>query len=316
MVSCFSNNGSPPTITRLPSTTPTVPMPAIDSKWPTPARVPSSLRAALAMAFATGCSLACSKAPAKPSTSARVTPVAHTTSMSCMTPVVTVPVLSNTTVSTRRVLCKTSTPLITIPICAARPLPTIKAVGVARPSAHGHAMISTATAAVNESATRLTLSPSTYQPMKVRIEIAITVGTNTLLTLSAKRCTGAFVDCASRTSLVICANVESAPTRRAFTMILPERFTVVPVTLLPFATSTGTLSPVSIDASIVDSPSCTIPSAAMISPGRTTIKSPTLMSAASITTSSPSRNTVALRAPSARSARSASPARRFARASK
>ena len=177
-------------------------------------------------------------------------------------------------------------------------------------------MISTATAAVNESATRLALSPSTYQPINVRTEMTITVGTNTLLTRSAKRCTGAFVDCASRTSLVICANVESAPTRRAFTMIRPVKFTVVPVTLLPFATSTGTLSPVSIDASIVELPSCTIPSAAMISPGRTTIKSPTLMRAASITTSSPSRRTVAFRAPSARSARSASPARLFARASK
>ena len=35
------------------------------------------------------------------------------------------------------------------PSCAPRPVPTSSAVGVARPSAHGQAMISTATAAAN-----------------------------------------------------------------------------------------------------------------------------------------------------------------------
>ena len=35
------------------------------------------------------------------------------------------------------------------PSCAPRPVPTISAVGVASPSAHGQAMMSTATAAVN-----------------------------------------------------------------------------------------------------------------------------------------------------------------------
>ena len=103
-------------------------------------------------------------------------------STSCITPVVTVPVLSNTTVSMRRVLCKTSTPLITIPICAARPLPTISAVGVARPSAHGQAMIKTATAAVNACVVE---SPKKYQVTNVAIDKPITVGTKMLLTRSA-----------------------------------------------------------------------------------------------------------------------------------
>ena len=61
----------------------------------------------------------------------------------------TVPVLSSTTVSTRRVDSSTSGPLIRMPSWAPRPVPTISAVGVARPSAQGQAMISTATAAVN-----------------------------------------------------------------------------------------------------------------------------------------------------------------------
>ena len=63
-------------------------------------------------------------------------------------PVVTVPVLSSTTVSTRRVDSSTSGPLIRMPSWAPRPVPTSSAVGVASPSAQGQAMISTATAAV------------------------------------------------------------------------------------------------------------------------------------------------------------------------
>ena len=50
--------------------------------------------------------------------------------------------------SIRRVDSRTSGPLISRPSCAPRPVPTISAVGVASPSAHGQAMISTATAAV------------------------------------------------------------------------------------------------------------------------------------------------------------------------
>ena len=61
----------------------------------------------------------------------------------------TVPVLSSTIVSTRRVDSRTSGPLISRPSWAPRPVPTSSAVGVASPSAHGQAMISTATAAVN-----------------------------------------------------------------------------------------------------------------------------------------------------------------------
>ena len=69
-----------------------------------------------------------------------------------MRPSVTVPVLSSTIVVIRRVCSSTSGPLISTPSCAPRPVPTSSAVGVARPSAHGQAMISTATAAVNASA--------------------------------------------------------------------------------------------------------------------------------------------------------------------
>ena len=65
-----------------------------------------------------------------------------------MRPRVTVPVLSSTIVSRARLDSSTSGPLMTTPSLAARPEPTSRAVGVARPSAHGQAMTSTATAAV------------------------------------------------------------------------------------------------------------------------------------------------------------------------
>ena len=234
-------------------------------------------------------------------------------STSCIIPVVIVPVLSNTTVSMRRVLCNTSTPLMTIPICAARPLPTINAVGVAKPSAQGHAIINTATAAVNASEVD---EPTKNHPINVAIDNPITVGTKIPLTRSASLWTGAFVVCASLTRRVICAKVVSAPTRVARIISRPVRFIVVPVTTLPGLTSTGTLSPVNIETSRAEAPCSTTPSVGIISPGRTTITSPTRTRAASIVCSSPFLIIVAWRAPSASNDRKASPARRLARASK
>ena len=53
-------------------------------------------------------------------------------------------------------------------------MPTISAVGVASPIAHGQAMISTATAAVNAVAAP---APASSQPASVTSAIAITIGT-------------------------------------------------------------------------------------------------------------------------------------------
>ena len=88
--------------------------------------------------------------PHRPARAPRLpNPGAGITSTSDMRPVVTVPVLSNTMVSTRRVDSRISGPLITMPIWAPRPVPTRSAVGVASPNAHRQAMIRTLTAAVN-----------------------------------------------------------------------------------------------------------------------------------------------------------------------
>ena len=65
------------------------------------------------------------------------TPSATATPTRLMRPVVTVPVLSSTTVSTWRVLSSTSGPLMRMPSWAPRPVPTSRAVGVARPESAG-----------------------------------------------------------------------------------------------------------------------------------------------------------------------------------
>ncbi len=101
-------------------------------------------------------------------------PQRGTTSTSAIFPVVTVPVLSSTIVSTRRVDSSTSGPLIRIPSWAPRPVPTSSAVGVASPRAHGQAMISTATAAANANEAPL---PAPSQNTSVATARTITIGT-------------------------------------------------------------------------------------------------------------------------------------------
>ena len=227
-----------------------------------------------------------------------------------MRPSVTVPVLSSTIVPIRRVCSSTSGPLITIPSCAPRPVPTMIAVGVASPSAQGQAMISTATAAVSAA---FAPWPARSQATSVPKAITITIGTKTDETRSASRCTGAREPWASSTSRAICASAVFPPTLVASTASRPDVFTVAPNTASPALTSTGTGSPVSIDTSTADDPSTTRPSVAILSPGRTTNRSPTWR--LSTGTSSPFSRRAVL-APSSSSARSAWLDRCLARASK
>ncbi len=69
-------------------------------------------------------------------------------------PSVSVPVLSNTTVSIRPAASSASPPRTRIPASAPVPVPTMIAVGVARPMAHGQAMITTPMNAVSASVSR------------------------------------------------------------------------------------------------------------------------------------------------------------------
>ena len=265
------------------------------------------------MARAIGCSELSSTAAASRSTSASVTPATGRTPATDITPVVTVPVLSSTTVSTARVSSRTSGPLITMPSWAPRPVPTSSAVGVARPSAQGQAMINTATAAVNAKAVP---APSSSQVTRVITDSAITIGTKMPEIRSASRCTWALPVCASSTIRAIWASWVSWPTRVARTTIRPSAFRVAPITSSPGATSTGTDSPVTRELSMLVRPVTTTPSVATFSPGRTTNSSPTASWSIGTRCSTPSRSTETSLAPRVSRARTASPARRLARASK
>ena len=230
---------------------------------------------------------------------------------------VTVPVLSRTMVSTARVDSSTSGPLMRMPSWAPRPVPTIRAVGVASPSAQGQAMIRTATAAVKAGASP---PPVPIQNPSVAAASPMTMGTKMPETRSASRCTWALPFWASSTRRAICASWVSEPMRVARTTSRPPALTVAPTTASPGPTSTGTDSPVSIEASTAELPSSTTPSVAIFSPGRTTNLSPTASCSVGIRTSrgpsGPSRRTATSLAPSSSSARSAAPARRLERASK
>ena len=121
---------------------------------------------------------------------------------------VSVPVLSNATIVTRCAVSSASASLISTPCRAATPVPAMMAAGVARPSAHGHAITSTATAF------RIAVSPpapAISQPASVSAAIARIAGTKTSLTRSTRRWIGAFSACALSTSRMIRASVVSAP---------------------------------------------------------------------------------------------------------
>ncbi|SIC57010.1 Uncharacterised protein [Mycobacteroides abscessus subsp. abscessus] len=211
--------------TSWPSTTPLTPTPGSLRKLMTGDRASRADAAAATMALATGCSEADSTEAAMrriSSASATPEPMLRRTSTTLMTPVVTVPVLSSTTVSMSLTFSSTSGPLISTPSCAPRPVPTRMAVGVANPSAHGQAMINTATAAVNAEASGL---PRAAQATNVNAEIPSTTGTNTDDTRSASRCTCALPVCASDTNRAIRASCVSAPTLLARTTIRPWVFT-------------------------------------------------------------------------------------------
>ena len=213
------------------------------------------------------------------------------TSVTAGFPSVTVPVLSNTATFILCAVSSASPFLNKIPCCAPLPVPTIIAVGVARPSAQGHAITSTAT---NTVTAKDTLSPAISQPMQAIIAIIRTVGTNFAATTSASFAIGAFVPCASSTILIICARTVSFPTLVARNLIIPFLLIDAPVTLSPICFSTGILSPVSIDSSIVVCPSIIMPSTGIFSPGLTRIISPVLTSSIRTSCSPSSFKTVAV----------------------
>ena len=98
--------------------------------------------------------------------------------------------MSSTTVSTEWVTSKISPERIRMPCFAPRPVPTMIAVGVARPSAQGQAITSTE---VNTLRTKAKSFPAMAQITAASTAMAMTVGTKIPATLSAVREMGAFL---------------------------------------------------------------------------------------------------------------------------
>ena len=206
-------------------------------------------------------------------------------------PSVIVPVLSNTIVSIWWVTSKASPPLINTPYSAPFPVPTIIAVGVASPNAHGQAITKTEINIVNANTP---LSPAINHPILASIARPITIGTKYDAIISAIFAIGAFDPWASSTNLIIWDNAVSLPTLVALYLINPVLLILAPITLLPTVFSTGILSPVSIASSTAVAPSITSPSTGNFSPGLTITISPTITSSIGITNSFPSLTIVAV----------------------
>ena len=140
---------------------------------------------------------------------------------------VTVPVLSSTTVSTAREDSSAWYLVMKMPSCAPRPQATISAAGVASPSAHGQAMISTASAALNARSAGL---PASSHPASVRADATRTAGTKMPQIRSASRWMAAFCDWACSTRATRWASWVSRPTLTARTTSRPATTTVPAVT--------------------------------------------------------------------------------------
>ena len=142
-----ARNRAVPTRTVRPSTSAVTPPPATAVKPVTTigsTSIPSA-PACRTMAEANGCSLPRSAAAASRSSAWRASgpgSVASTTLTSAR-PRVSVPVLSSTTSVTVAARSTAAASRRRMPASAPRPAPTIRAVGVARPMAHGQAMIRT-----------------------------------------------------------------------------------------------------------------------------------------------------------------------------
>ncbi len=203
-------------------------------------------------------------------------------------PNVSVPVLSSTTVSIRPAASRASPPRMRTPSSAPLPVPTMIAVGVARPMAQGQAMITTPMNAVRARVTRGS-GPPRNQATKVRAATTRTAGTKTSLMRSASFWIGALEPWARWTRSTIRASAVSRPTWTARMTNDPDVLIVAPITSSPADFVTGMGSPVSIDSSTGEVPSVTTPSTGTRSPGRTRRRSPGTTRASSMSCSTPSR---------------------------
>ena len=280
-------------------------------------RSPTRSRAPAAMAAAIGCSEASSSAPASRSSSVVVRAGRRRrTSTSAIRPVVTVPVLSSTMVSTRRVDSSTSGPLIR--------MPELRAAAGADQQRGRRGQPERARAGDDQhrdrgGERRLRVGAGA-QPERPGSRPPGAMHDRARTPRRPGRRAAAPAPCRSgprSTSRAIWASWVSAPTRVARTSSRPPAFTVAPVTGSPGPTSTGTDSPVSRLASTADEPSThhAVGGDLLPGPDHEHVADGQLRRPGSAV-SRPSRSTATSLAPRSSSARSAAPDRVLARASK
>ena len=304
-----------PSAARAPPTAPTTPRPETAAKSRTSSSASERAAAAPVSAAASGCSLPRSRLAATRNSVASSMPGSGTSAARLGFPSVSVPVLSSASMSTCRSRSIASASRNNTPAFAPRPIATRIDMGVARPSAHGHAMMSTETAATTACA-RAGSGPKRAHSANASTAHAMTAGTNTAATRSARFWIGARLRCALATSATMRASKVSLPTRSAATRSVPDWFRVAPITRAPACFSTGSASPETSDSSTELAPSSTRASTGTFSPGRTRRRSPTCTCDSGTSSSAPSARTRRANAgASESSARSAAPVRRRARSS-
>ena len=193
----------------LPSTLPWMPWPGICENSVTGRKGAPRRLASSTMARARGCSESASSEAAAVSSVSSETCACGARSVTTGWPWVMVPVLSSTTTCTSCAVSRASADLIRMPLLAPRPVPTMIAVGVARPSAHGQDTTSTDTAIVSANSN---VAPHSSHTTAATTAMAITTGTNTPATLSASLAIGALELVASSTRRMIWASAVSSPT--------------------------------------------------------------------------------------------------------
>ena len=165
-----------PKESRRPPTCPCTPIPLEDSKLSAFSSARLLSFAARTIASAKGCSLPRSRLAARRRTSSGETPLTGMTCSNAGWPSVSVPVLSTMRVSISRIRSIAAASRKRIPWVAALPVATMMAIGVARPSAHGQAMMSTDTALMRPNSQPRS-PPKNPQPKKLKSAMATTATT-------------------------------------------------------------------------------------------------------------------------------------------
>src|SRR5699024_8065342 len=245
----------------------------------------SRVRAAPTIAVAKGCSLSASAAAANAKMSSSVLSPTGWIPVTVGSPLVRVPVLSNSTASTVRMDSSARRSLINTPPRAARSVAIDTTNGIARPKAWGQAMTNT----VIVRTTAASGAPSIDHTSAVSTAAPRANQNNQPAARSAMRWALDEEAWASATSFWIPASAVSSPMAVTSTRN-PESVATVPATTAsPSPRRTVLDSPVTMDSSMEALPSTIWPSAGTAAPGRTMNTSPTTSSAgATVTISSPS----------------------------